>query len=567
MKRPWVGWLVFVLAAAGCGPRKKNSQSSDGGAIADLSVLCLPTCSDDRRQVVDCNSAPLQSCADTAFCDLTLRACVDACADSATKRSSIGCEYYATLMPQYKNACFAAFVANTWSKPAHLQVSYQGKSLPVATFARIPSGFGPGLTYKAYNDQLGIPAGEVVILFLAGSQKGDVPCPVEAALPLLESTSNTQVASSFRIESDVPVVAYQMNPYGGGAAAVTGASLLLPTSVWDTNYVATNAYDFDPSLAESIPSIEIIAAQDDTQVIMVPVTALAAGQGIPGADAGKQMVFTLQRGQRAQLSEKKSLTGSIIESTKPIGFLTGNKCFHVPLNVSYCDHGEQMLPPIKALGSEYVGVMYRPRKGEPAIWRVVGVVKDTQLSWSKNVGGPATLGLGQVGEFVTGEPFVVKSQDEDHPFMLFSYMSGSTWKAGLSDYGDPDFVISVPPQQYMKNYVLFADPTYPETNLVLVRAREGEQFFDVNLDCLGPVGGWKAVGDYEWTRVDLSTGNFQPVGKCQTGRHELTSSGKFGLWVWGWGTPNTSPNTQNVSYGYPAGMNVQLINKVEIPPS
>ena len=483
----------------------------------------------------------------------------------------MGCEYYAAFLPQsLPSACFAAFVANTWSQPAHLKVSYGGNALPVAEFARIPSGSGQALTYKPFNPAAGIPPGAVVILFLAGPTgkpaQGTSPCPVPSAQPLLKSDAKTQIGSAFRIEADVPVVAYQINPYGGGSAAVTGASLLLPTSVWDTNYVAANAYDADPGITTSIPSIHILAAEDNTRVTMVPKVAVAGGGGIPAVPAGGKLVLTLQRGDNAQIAQRELLTGSVLQSDKPVGFMTAIQCLRVPVGTAYCDHGEQMLPPIKALGSEYVGVMHRPRMGEPGIWRVVGTVKGTSLSWSSNVGGPATLGLGEVKEFITDRPFVVKSQDKDHPFMLFSYMSGSQWKPGLSGYGDADFVLSVPPQQYSKSYVFFADPSYPETNLVVVRAKVGEQYFDVNLDCAGALKGWQAIGDYEWTRVDLSTGDFQAVGKCQTGRHEIKSGGPFGLWVWGWGTPKTTIFTQNVSYGYPGGMNVRLINEVEIPP-
>jgi len=149
-------------------------------------------------------------------------------------------------------------------------------------------------------------------------------------------------------------------------------------------------------------------------------------------------------------------------------------------------------------------------------------------------------------------------------------MSGSTWQPNLNGYGDADFVISVPPQQYMSSYVFFADPTYPETNLVVVRAKDQKgMFHDVTLDCAGNLQGWKTIGDYEWTRVDLITGNFQNVGGCSTGRHEIkTDGGRFGLWVWGWGTPLTGAVfTQNVSYGYPGGMNVQPINEIVIPPT
>jgi hypothetical protein len=151
-------------------------------------------------------------------------------------------------------------------------------------------------------------------------------------------------------------------------------------------------------------------------------------------------------------------------------------------------------------------------------------------------------------------------------------MSGSNWLPQMDGYGDSDSVISVPVKQYMNSYVFFADPTYPETNLVVVRAKgSGEVFHDVTLDCAGKLAGWQSVGEYEWTRTDLITGNFQNVGNCSTGRHEIKSDGPFGLWVWGWGTPLTGypPSgvfTKNVSYGYPGGMNVVPINQVVIVP-
>jgi hypothetical protein len=146
-------------------------------------------------------------------------------------------------------------------------------------------------------------------------------------------------------------------------------------------------------------------------------------------------------------------------------------------------------------------------------------------------------------------------------------MVGGAYQTNLNGgWGDSDSVISVPTAQYMQRYVFFADPTYPETNLVLVRSQAGGSFHDVNLDCAGNVSGWQAVGDYEWTRVDLITGDFQNVGNCSTGRHEIESNAPFGLWVWGWGTPATTTKTSWVSYGYPGGMNVQQINQVFVPP-
>lgn len=161
---------------------------------------------------------------------------------------------------------------------------------------------------------------------------------------------------------------------------------------------------------------------------------------------------------------------------------------------------------------------------------------------------------------------MVESQDEDHPFLLFAHMVGVNYTSVPNNAGDPDSVLGVPPEQYLSHYVFFTDPTYPETNLVVVRTKVGGTFADVVLDCAGPLTGWTALDDYEWTRADLVTGNFENVGSCAAGRHVIDSENPFGLWVWGWGSSLTEAQTVSVSYGYPGGMNVKPINPVIVPP-
>ena len=187
-------------------------------------------------------------------------------------------------------------------------------------------------------------------------------------------------------------------------------------------------------------------------------------------------------------------------------------------------------------------------------------------------------------EFRAAGPFVVKSQDEKHPFYLAGYMTGSSEAGGGADgLGDPEFVNVIPPQEYLASYIFFTDPTYPETNLVLVRAKAKDGTFkDVMLDCLSaPVSGWLPLGssgNYQYTRVDLVTGNFTKVAGCDNGRREMHSAATFGLTVWGWGSSVTGgsidPNQQGggfysqyVSYAYPAGASVQPINTVIVPPT
>jgi hypothetical protein len=542
---------------------------------------CALGCSPDFHNVVDCNGTVLQMCSGTQGCDSSLGTCADACQAAVNNKQSVGCEYYATDMDQFQqNYCFAAYIANTWDTPAHIQVEFAGTPLPIANFARIPSGMGQSLTYLPYNATTGLMPGQVVILFLAGTQGmggiGQPLCPAPTAMPTTSAQifQSSGLGHSFHISTDVPVVAYEINPYGGGAAAVTAGSLLLPTSAWDKNYVAVTVSPYDAAINFGsgliAPSMNVISYMDNTHVTMLPNVAVVGGGGLPPGPANTPYTFTLNKGQMAQFTQQQDLTGSVIQADNPIGFMAGQPCMRWPVGVAYCDHGEQMVPPVKALGSEYVGVMYRPRvPGDQATWHLIGAIDGTVLTYSNPVGGPATLSAGQVVNFVSDVPFVVKSQDSDHPFLMFTYMSGSQWTqlSNTSGYGDPDFVLSVPPKQYMTDYVFFADPTYPETNLVIVRRQNKNMTYDdVTLDCAGKLSGWQPVGTYEWTRIDLVSHNFQAQGNCSTGRHEIKSDTPFGLWVWGWGTPETSTFTSNVSYGYPGGMNVQPINKVVIPP-
>jgi IgGFc binding protein len=164
-------------------------------------------------------------------------------------------------------------------------------------------------------------------------------------------------------------------------------------------------------------------------------------------------------------------------------------------------------------------------------------------------------------EIRTADPFVVRSQDASHPFAMFTYMTGSG-ELGEGGIGDPDFVRLVPPKQYMFHYVFFTDPTYPFTNLTVVRARKDGIFYDVDLRCTGNLSAWQPVGtEYEIAFVSM-VDHWNGQGGCNNGVQEMSSGGPFGVWVWGWGSEDTQ--TGWVSYGYPAGENVLPINDVII---
>jgi hypothetical protein len=514
--------------------------------------------------------------------------CVDACTAATMTRNSVGCDYYATHMDLSEgctNRCFAAIVTNAWKSNAHIAVDYGGTPIDLSRFAKVPRGAGLALTYTAFDPSVGLASGDALIIFLADVPAGaPFQCPTAAARGADVSFNGTGRGRAFHIHTDIPVVAYQMLPYGGGSAAFTGASLLIPTSAWGPSYIAVNAYGaWTDGLNKTYkPSLNLVAAENNTTVTVQPKVAILGASGVAGTAAGVPVSYLLDEGEMLQITQAEELSGSPIGSDKPIGLWAGHQAMQVPIGTAAADHGEQQIPPVRALGNAYVAVSYRPRTGvaEKPPWRFVGAANGTALTFDPPISGaPTSINLGDVAEVSTGVPFVVRSQDALHSFLLLGYMTGakavSSGSVANDGYGDPDLVRIVPSAQYLDHYVFFTDPTYPETNLVVVRRHGASGFAPVTLDCAGELTGFQPVGssgDYEYTRIDLVRHGWVPQGNCDNGRHAMSSAEPFGLWVWGWGTPETDnvsttqyTFTKYVSYGYPAGEGLTLINEIVVP--
>lgn len=548
-----------------------GGHGGSGGNLLTDGGICELACSLDLQKVINCQGSVIETCTPDRVC--VNAACSDAppCEAAQTSKSSLGCDFWAVKTAQLavaSGACFAVFIANTWPKPVKITVERNGVQLPIATFAGLPSGQGSSITYTPYDAVNGLLEDQVAVIFLSQEPNGGlVQCPLGPAVSAETGLSDTGIGQAFHIQTDYPVVAYQIAPFGGGQTNFTSATLLLPTSAWDTNYIAVNGYKRSQVVPLGQPALDIVAKEDDTKVTILPKVNIVGGTGVPAAVANTPVTYTLQAGDFLQIVQPEELTGSPVASTHPVGFFGASTCMSVPADVNYCDSGQQQIAPVKALGSEYVAVRHRGRNdaNEASPWRLVGAVDGTQLAWSPEIpsGAPTTLNLGEVKEFNVSGPFVVRSQGGTHPFYLGGYMTGG---APYGDEGDPDWVNVIPPQQYLDKYIFFTDPSYPETSIVVIRKKNFEgKFVDVTLDCAGVLDGWQDLGEYQFTRVKLVTGNFQSgTGNCENGGHKISSTVPFGVTVWGWG--DMVPFTR-VSYAYPAGAGFQPINEVVVPPT
>lgn len=574
---------VSSLSDTESGPTSLTDTESGPTSLTDTDSSTTPgcdsflECSDDLDEVL-CDGVVVEDCLAGTYCVSGACTAMTECEAAELFKGSEGCEFWAVkteIISAGAGACFATFVANTSDQPVHIDVEYGGMQLPIASFARIPSGQGMAITYNPYDPVAGLPPNEVAILFLSRGPGNLVNCPVPAGLAQETHVVGTGRGQAFHITTDRPVAAYQMLPYGSGSAAATSATLMLPTSVWDLNYVAINAYAKSGFVAEAEPLFVVVADEDNTKVTLDPKVAVNGGGGVAGGPPGVPIDYMLNRGETIQFRQVAELTGSPLIADKRVGVFGGATCLNIPLQEQACDGAHQQIPPIKALGNQYPAVRYRNRTGqeESPPWRLVGVVDNTTLTYApaKPPGAPDVLALGQVAEFNSPGGFVVTSQDVDHPFYMAAYMTGGLPFNGT---GDPEWVNVIPSGQFLDKYVLFTDPTYPETNFVVIRKRVEGVFSDVTLGCAGALTGWQPLdADHEFTRIDLVTGNYQNVGGCSNGRHELTSPGAFGVTVWGWGSTATGGNglndpaySQYVSYAYPAGAGLRAINDVEVIP-
>jgi hypothetical protein len=276
--------------------------------------------------------------------------------------------------------------------------------------------------------------------------------------------------------------------------------------------------------------------------------------------------------------QSKELTGTPIEADKPIAVFGGAECLYIPEFTPACESAQQQIPPIRAWGTEYAGVRYPNRLAvfdpempnvteELVPWRIVGAVDGTVLKYdpAPPAGAPERLSQGQDAMFWSNTPFVVKSQDADHPFYLAGYMTGceSLPELTVRNFpGDPEFVNVIPTQQYLDKYVFFTDMSYQYTSLVVVRQDEGRGFEDVRLDCAGVLTDWRPIGTegrFEYAYVNMVR-HFKPqsfpAGQCTNGIHEMQSNGPFTVTVWGFG--------RAASYAYPAGAGVRTLSATQV---
>ena len=229
----------------------------------------------------------------------------------------------------------------------------------------------------------------------------------------------------------------------------TDSYLNFPVNVLGTRY---RVMGYKWLASDLLSQFAFVATEDHTTVTIVPSVKTASGK-----EAEQPHTVTLDKGEVYQVlpefnpSASSDLTGSLIESDKPLAVFSGHNCAYVPTNrYKACNILIEQLPPTDSWGTRFVAVPLSERNSY-----VLRILADRQGTIvSVNGKQVATLGAGDFYEMID-----VKENVEivaSLPVMVAQYSTGFTYNsavAGEADsVGDPMMVLVPPTNSFLSLY-------------------------------------------------------------------------------------------------------------------
>jgi hypothetical protein len=520
--------------------------------------------------------------------------CVNACSASSIGNSYVGCEYVAVDLPNCQQS-------GTLS-PSDAQFAVVVSNGDQALTARVRVFTGdddsqPLLTADVAPNDLAVLA-------------------INPAVPPARSNvqgSGVHLGRAFHIVSNLPVTAYQFNPLNNTEAAFSNdASLLLPLNSLGSEYIVATGdgvvggddTNGDGVAEEMMPwgaFVTIVAIEDGTEVTVTPTWEVQPGAGVGGGEA--PVTVTLDRFDVLNLESQTvdgedtpagtaNLSGTGVRATRPVAVFSGNVATVVPQPEASCcaDHLEEQIIPLAAWGQRFVvarGMGRRaPGDWEPEYYRITGgnppAGQDViHLTYAPSApeGAPTELHEGESVQFPSTTDYIV---DADGPLLVTSFFVSSYYSApeiNLSNpfsmhtcftqaectglpyaavcvtgafggtcepVGDPSMTVIPPVEQFRSSYV-FLTPLDYEFDAITVIVPMGTSLIldGAPLEAATPIGELAGTS-YGAVRTLVADGT-----------HRLSTEGgeEVGLIVLGM--------DKDVSYGYPAGLDLEAINPLE----
>ena len=492
-------WRCWGAAYQECADGVWENALCDGVCVEEIGcTACRPGeryCEGDT--VMECNedgssAEVVLECDIEAGDQCTGGFCSNACDEARENRSNLGCEYWAVDLDNAENdfsffglpnmgdnaagGQFAVAVANPEPHlSAHVTVEINtapyGEEIVTELVAEVDVG-----------------PGELQILELPRRDAdGD-----NITLHVDDGPQTWLSSRAFRIESTLPVVAYQFNTLDQRFS--NDASLLLPTSGLDTHHIVLG---LPPANAVRVPGfsippsrayVTVIGTEADTEVTIVPTSRTLAGGDVPALEPGEEYTFTLGPYDMLNLETDTvtmgeamrgnypDLTGTVVTSDAPVAVFSGADLTVVgpegssEEDDSCCaEHIESQILPTSAMGTRFV-VSRSPVRSrstpEVDIYRVIAAVDGTEVT--TNLSGAAasfTLDAGEYLHFQSNTPFILES-NENHPVHVGQFLISQGY-VGDHVIGDPSFLMFPAVEEWRGAYIFTTGRGFSEDYVVI----------------------------------------------------------------------------------------------------
>jgi hypothetical protein len=515
--------------------------------------------------------------------------CVDACASAAENKSYIGCSYMAVdldnatevigmqgsidcqLTPGSKNVTIQACgnagntAASGLCNPDNSCPSgFTCKSMNVCVLDAQNSPFAVVVSNpqaRTANVTVTGPNGETILQAVAAGQVAAIkPNVAPNTIPDQSLDGTSKVKKSYKITSDLPIVAYQFNPLDNVNVFSNDASLLLPTTAYDTEYYVFGWETINRRIPEAGQQhnyhgyLSIVASEADTVVEITPTAAVIGSATQPAIAAGTTTQVTLQPFEvlTLQAVPDGDLTGTKIKAvgTVPFGVFGGHEAMFTPdvpgpggtttSGPCCADHIEEMLFPTSTWGKTFAITRSKARgANEPDILRIMAQKANTTITFDPSPAS-GSCGMLQPGQFcevqIQGDTGIIASE----PVLVAHYLVSAIWSdplfGGSVGEGDPSFSIAVPVEQYRTSYTVLVPNAYAKNFLSISAPGQGAVIVDGLVVALAPYAG----GLYRAARMQVNAG-----------QHVITCPNGCGVEVYGY--------SDSVSYMFAGGLDLKKI--------
>lgn len=373
--------------------------------------------------------------------------------------------------------------------------------------------------------------------------------------------------------SDLPVIVYCIAKFDNASDGF----LVLPVGTLGTHYIVSSYMDPSDNSSQWFPSYtSIVSAYDDNEV-----TFVLGGNFNTETTSG--MVHSnlyrkhLMKGDVWLIASKGSgadLSGSIINSTKPVAVISGSYCSNVPINTNSCGYLIEMENPDKLWGKQFFVTNFAKRNHNSYIKIFARQSKTNIYRDGVLIGNILTPGgvegVGFINMRADGDPARPIVISSDKPIQVVQYNTGYE----DDQVSTSPFQMVLTPCEQMLNELHFNTPgivsnsSFPEHYFNLCYSANDDGTMPNDL-LFGKVirnqiiwSQLKSIDPYPGEEFKVQYNGKRYFSKKLTlpedGVYRFSSANPLAGYLYG--------ISENTSYGYPAAVGLNLLDKNDYQP-